>query len=761
MKKYIPYLILILSAWLHSYPLFSQTIQHQVLNGNEVTVISYQLYDYDRDGDQDIVALEYTLIEGKRDTQLVWHENDAMHLFTKRKFIKLGALPNHASYLAIQDYNKDGLTDFLIACNPQDQEPGMILLYDAQKAGFYQRKILAKSFYFDKINHQDLNKDGRLDLLVSGFWIDSTKNETPDSRKQQELFLFSNTKTGFTINTIDTEGKSVVDWSAGDLNRDGYTDLVYAHGNVLQLLINDKKGTLTKSHSFTIDLENSVPIFNQRLIFNLSILDLNNDTYPEISWLHHSSKGSFPQYADSKNAYQIKSVDIKSPPDLFLPPQTFFVDINNDKLLDIVSNLQSTLYFYTQQANQIFVLQKSLNLLQASAVLFVDIDRDNDLDVLNFSTSNAFWYENDQGQYHCHFISLQLGGDTAYQFIDIDQDQDQDIFLLGSKEQEQYLVLFKNDGQGQFNNYVFPEKFRPYKIESLDVNQDGYADPLICTTNGSLVWMRNTGKFEAWETTVIDSALNTPRSMLVLDVDQDHKKDILVGCYGDSKLVYFRNLGRGKFEKTYLDLAMPMPLKIQSADFNQDGYPDLAVLSRDSSTLIRIYLNESGGKLRKFKDFKGEFGKDLVITDLNGDQKPDFLYTANGHRNVFSHFNEPEQKQIFILFNDFPVFKKQILFKAEQRPYYLQPIDFKEQNSSLLAYFSTRIGDQKVSYSLGKIQADNLIPISTQQLEDERISFEAPLPLIVSNDASRNLTELLFCVHSPFRILYFSVEQKP
>lgn len=759
MKKYIPYLIL--SAWLHSYPLFSQTIQHQILNGNEVTVISYQLYDYDRDGDQDIVALEYTLIEGKRDTQLVWHENDAMHLFTKRKFIKLGALPNHASYLAIQDYNNDGLADFLIACNPQDQEPGMIVLYNAEKAGFYQRKILAQSFYVDKINHQDLNKDGRLDLLVSGFWIDSTKNETPDSRKKQALFLFSNTKAGFTIKPIDTEEKSVADWSTGDLNRDGYADLVYANGNVLQLLINDKKGTLTKGNSFTVDLENSVPIFNQRLIFNLKILDLNNDTYPEISWLHHSSKGDFLQYADSKTAYQIKSVDIKFPPDLVFPPPTFFVDINNDKILDIVSNLKGTLYLYTQQANQVFVLQKSLNLLQDSPVSLVDIDRDKDLDVLSFYTSNTFWYENDQEQYHCHFISLQLGDDTAYQFIDIDRDQDQDIFLLGSKEEEQYLVLFKNDGSGQFNNYVLPEKFRPYQIESLDVNQDGYADPLICTTNGSLVWMRNTGKFETWETTVIDSSLNTPKSMLVLDLDQDHKKDILVGCYGDSKLVYFRNLGLGKFEKTYLDLAMPMPLKIQSADFNQDGHPDLAVLSKDSSALIRIYLNESGGKLQKFTDVKGKFGKDLVITDLNGDQKPDLLYTANGHRNVRSHPDEPEQKQIFILFNEFPLFKKQILFKGEQRLHYLQPIDFKQQNTSSLAYFTTPTNNYEAYYSLGKIQANTLLPISTQQLEAGAMSFEAPLPFIVSSDASRNLTTLLFCGYYPFQIFYFSVEQKP
>ena len=322
-------------------------------------------------------------------------------------------------------------------------------------------------------------------------------------------------------------------------------------------------------------------------------------------------------------------------------------------------------------------------------------------------------------------------------------------------------MLFKSNGQRQYTNYAFEESISPVRIESMDVNQDGYADPVICTTEGTLIWMRSTGKFEPWAKTVIDSSLNSPRSLLLVDLNKDNKKDIVVGCYGDSKLVYFRNLGLGKFEKSYLDLDMPMPKEIQSADFNQDGYPDLAVLSMDSSTFIRLYLNELNGKLRKFAEFQGLFGQDFAITDLNGDKKPDLIYRAHLHRKLSFNTDEQEQKQIFALLNDFPNFGKQTLFKAEQRLHFLQPIDTEIQNQKLLAYFTARNFDRKVSYSIGKLQNGVYTAIDTQQLDGGILSFEETLPFISSSDANLKLTELLFCVHRPFQILYFQVEQKP
>ena len=764
LKKYTPIVILIFNVWL-AHALNGQTIQHRILNIDNISVVSSQTYDYDKDGDLDIVALEYTQLQTKPLLQLVWRENDVLHHFSNKKVMALEEFPSHATSFFIQDYNKDGLADFLVVCSPTRQQAGMLLLYYAQKTGVYLRKILAQPFACNEIQHQDFNKDGLIDLIVGGSRLDYIIDKTPYYRKQVELFLFDNTKDSFAIKTLDTGGKILADWSTGDLNRDGYPDLICASGNVIQLFLNNKNGGVSRGNSITIDIGSNVPRIDESVIGHLNIIDLNNDTYPEIFWIQNSFKGSLPQFADSKNAYQIKNLDIKFLPGQALGSESFFIDINKDKLPDIVDNIKGTLHFYTQQAGGGFVPQKSLKLIQNSPVSLVDIDRDNDLDILSFYTlvgePNTFWYENNQGQYHCHFISMDFDGYCAYQFIDIDRDQDQDIFFIGSARYRQRLMLFKSNGQGQYTNYAFEESISPVRIESMDVNQDGYADPVICTTEGTLIWMRSTGKFEPWAKTVIDSSLNSPRSLLLVDLNKDNKKDIVVGCYGDSKLVYFRNLGLGKFEKSYLDLDMPMPKEIQSADFNQDGYPDLAVLSMDSSTFIRLYLNELNGKLRKFAEFQGLFGQDFAITDLNGDKKPDLIYRAHLHRKLSFNTDEQEQKQIFALLNDFPNFGKQTLFKAEQRLHFLQPIDTEIQNQKLLAYFTARNFDRKVSYSIGKLQNGVYTAIDTQQLDGGILSFEETLPFISSSDANLKLTELLFCVHRPFQILYFQVEQKP
>lgn len=195
-KKYTPIVILIFNVCLPYALINGQTIQYQILNIDNINVVSSQPYDFDKDGDLDIVALEYTQLQTKPLLQLVWRENDALHHFSNKKVMALEELPSHTTSFFIQDYNKDGLADFLVVCTPTRQQPGMLLLYYAQKTGFYLRKPLAQPFACNEIQHQDFNKDGFIDLIVSGSRLDYVIDKTPYYRKQAELFLFGNTKIG-------------------------------------------------------------------------------------------------------------------------------------------------------------------------------------------------------------------------------------------------------------------------------------------------------------------------------------------------------------------------------------------------------------------------------------------------------------------------------------------------------------------------------------------------------------------------------------
>ncbi len=146
----------------------------------------------------------------------------------------------------------------------------------------------------------------------------------------------------------------------------------------------------------------------------------------------------------------------------------------------------------------------------------------------------------------------------------------------------------------------------PYDVIVLLGNKDG----TFQTPQTSLVLNKHTGRAYA----------------LLVDINKDGKLD-LVGSWG----VALGN-GDGTFHK-----AKPLPLEIGlvvaivSADFNRDGYPDLAVLSESWSNpfdlSVHVLLGNGSGTFstdHSFKDAHLDTG--LAVADVNKDGIPDLLY---------------------------------------------------------------------------------------------------------------------------------------
>ena len=170
-----------------------------------------------------------------------------------------------------------------------------------------------------------------------------------------------------------------------------------------------------------------------------------------------------------------------------------------------------------------------------------------------------------------------------------------------------------------------------------------------------------------------DSALSTiasiphPAHVVLTDVDQDGKQDLLVADLGqffpadhhDGAVIWMRGLGAGKFGAFWLD-GWPRVADVEAADFNGDGKADLAVAAfgwrktGQISILENKTVNPSQPVFTNHTIDPRTGGIHIIPVDLNHDGKMDFVtLLAQEHETVLAYINKGtgdfsfEQKVIY------------------------------------------------------------------------------------------------------------------
>lgn len=174
-----------------------------------------------------------------------------------------------------------------------------------------------------------------------------------------------------------------------------------------------------------------------------------------------------------------------------------------------------------------------------------------------------------------------------------DFDGDGDVDIAVSRNQDNYVNVYKNDGTGGMTVLAeIPVGAAPNYLRTTDFNADGRNDLVV--SNGLsdsitvLIAQPQVGSFASLDVRVGER----PTALLTRDLNRDGFPDILVASLLGADVFVLLGDGRGgfpsqtRFPATYLASAADL------ADMNGDGLPDLAVASVKTKR-ISVYRNIS------------------------------------------------------------------------------------------------------------------------------------------------------------------------
>ena len=257
--------------------IFNQTTQQfvqTILYTNAAVDDLVHCYDFDRDGDIDILATFSAERNATGYAYTCFFTNNGQGVFTQRPEQNYGNYALHFS--ALQDLNGDGYYDLLAVLPGNDNQHNLVWLQGQNGLTFSQPQVLKANFTngsgYDwshkAINAEDLNGDGLMDIWAS------------DMSKATDFFHVPNA----IANTAPTapaapvliyqDGLLSISWGNGSDTKTATSDLTYALrvGTTLggdDILSPDANadgsrrnfldGNMGRSHKYSIDLRNHAP----------------------------------------------------------------------------------------------------------------------------------------------------------------------------------------------------------------------------------------------------------------------------------------------------------------------------------------------------------------------------------------------------------------------------------------------------------------------------------------------------------------------
>ena len=161
-------------------------------------------------------------------------------------------------------------------------------------------------------------------------------------------------------------------------------------------------------------------------------------------------------------------------------------------------------------------------------------------------------------------------------------------------------------------------------VVTADFNRDGIADIASVAANGRLTVRlgRSDGTF--LETASMPVSERKPRALIADDFNRDNIPDLLIGNE-DGTVMLFLSDGTGRFAPGRTIAHLESITSIAVADFNKDGIADIAVSDRRASN-VTVYFGSGNGSFDHTWSFplrvRGA-APQITTADFNDDGIPD------------------------------------------------------------------------------------------------------------------------------------------
>jgi hypothetical protein len=263
--------------------------------------------DFNGDGATDLVVvrIHYKSVGDVSSPIQVFLGNGAGQFVDKTAELFSGVIPtiNYVPRMIIADFNNDKVDDIFCIDNGIDKEPftggqNSIFLSAGGKL-VDARSNLPQGL---KNNHGasagDVNKDGKLDLLINALMNDGNDLQINDGYGRfisspslmPSLTATPSWATDPSIKTVQTNTYS----GLIDVNQDGYVDMILGtwdhHANPSQVLLN-QGGTFAKSAPISLPRSG----VNKEVVLGVEPIDLNGDALPDLA-LSITNGGSFSEF---------------------------------------------------------------------------------------------------------------------------------------------------------------------------------------------------------------------------------------------------------------------------------------------------------------------------------------------------------------------------------------------------------------------------------------------------------------------------------
>ena len=168
----------------------------------------------------------------------------------------------------------------------------------------------------------------------------------------------------------------------------------------------------------------------------------------------------------------------------------------------------------------------------------------------------------------------------------------------------------------------------------LDVDEDGDLDVVLADADGDRIgWCENLGGglFD-YDQTVISYGVDSPRDLILADVDGDGDDDLLSASSGDGKIAWYEFLGGGDFGvQQVITTDADGARSVSAADLDGDGDTDVVCASTWDNTIAwyendgfqnftEVVISDTIGAPGQVEavDLDGTGGVDLLFTDSEG-----------------------------------------------------------------------------------------------------------------------------------------------